>query len=141
MKKIIFVSILGMLMLQGCNTPATSTAASAAPAAVPQAITPTAEAKKEVKAIEMDPVKIMTNPNIGNCTACHTIPNKPEIVAGDIGPPFTDMKHRFPDLAKLVAAINDQRAINHQTIMPPFGRNKILTPEQIDAIAQYIYQY
>jgi mono/diheme cytochrome c family protein len=28
-----------------------------------------------------------------------------------------------------------------QTIMPPFGRNKILTPEQIDAIAQYIYQY
>lgn len=141
MKKIIFLSILGMLMLQGCKTSGTSVTASAAPTAVPQAITPAVEAKKEVKQIEMDPLKIMTNPNIGNCTACHALPNKPEIVAGDIGPPFTDMKHRFPDFARLVAAINDQRATTYQTIMPPFGRNKILTPEQIDAVAKYIYQY
>jgi len=94
-----------------------------------------------VKPIEMDALKIMTNPNIGNCTACHALPSKPEIVAGDIGPPFTGMKHRFPDFAKLTAAISDQRALSPQTIMPPFARNKILTPEQIDAVAQYIYQY
>jgi len=140
MKKIIFLSILGALILQGCNTPATSVAA-AKPGATPQAATAPVEVKKEVKPIEMDALKIMTNPNIGNCTACHALPNKPEIVAGDIGPPFTDMKHRFPDLAKLNAAISDQRALSSQTIMPPFGRNKILTPEQIDAVAKYIYQY
>jgi mono/diheme cytochrome c family protein len=26
-------------------------------------------------------------------------------------------------------------------MMPPFGRNHILTPEQIDSVAKYIYQY
>lgn len=131
MKKIIYLSILLGLMLQGCSTAKKT----------PVAATPAIEAKKEVKLPEMDPLKIMTNPNIGNCTACHALPSKPEIAAGDIGPPLTDMKHRFPDFTKLVAAINDQRALNHQTIMPPFGRNKVLTPEQIEAVAHYIYQY
>jgi len=50
-------------------------------------------------------------------------------------------KGRFPDIAKLKAAIADQKVFSPETIMPPFGRNKILTPEQIDVIAQYIYQY
>lgn len=133
MKRIIFLAILGALLLQGCKTtPGSSAATSAAPAA---------EAKKEAKPVEMDAVKIMTNPNIGNCTACHAIPAEPKIVAGDMGPPFIGMKGRFPDIAKLRAAIADQKAITPQTIMPPFGRNKILTPEQIDVVAQYIYQY
>lgn len=130
MKKIIFLAILGALLLQGCKTTPGSSAAA-----------PAAEAKKEAKPIEMDAVKIMTNPNIGNCTACHAIPAQPQIVAGDMGPPFIGMKGRFPDIAKLRAAIADQKAIAPQTIMPPFGRNKILTPEQIDVVAQHIYQY
>jgi sulfur-oxidizing protein SoxX len=130
MKRTIFLAILGALLLQGCKTTPESSAAA-----------PAADAKKEVKVIEMDAVKIMTNPNIGNCTACHAIPADPKIVAGDIGPPFIGMKGRFPDMAKLKAAIADQKAIAPDTIMPPFGRNKILTPEQIDVVAQYIYQY
>ena len=133
MKKIIYLAILGALILQGCKT-----TPSAAPVA---AAAPAAEAKKEAKPIEMDPVKIMTNSNIGNCTACHAIPAVPSIVAGDMGPPFIGMKARFPDIAKLRAAIADQKAISSETIMPPFGRNKILTPEQIDVVAQHIYQY
>jgi len=133
MKKIIFLSILSVLILQGCKTaPVTPKAVTAAPAA---------EVKKEVKEVELDPLKIMTNPNIGNCTACHAIPAKHEIAAGDIGPPYVGMKHRFPDFEKLRAAIYDQRAMAPDTIMPPFGRNKILTPEQIDAVAHYIYQF
>ena len=51
------------------------------------------------------------------------------------------MKERFPDIEKLRAAIADQKKFSPETIMPPFGRNKILTPEQIDVMAQYIYQY
>jgi L-cysteine S-thiosulfotransferase len=133
MKKIIFLAILGALLLQGCKT-----TPSAAPVA---AVAPAAEVKKEAKPIEMNAVKIMTDSNIGNCTACHAIPAVPSIVAGDMGPPFIGMKDRFPDIAKLRAAIADQKAIAPQTIMPPFGRNKILTPEQIDVVAQYIYQY
>lgn len=133
MKKIIFVAILAALLLQGCNTAKTVPA--------PVVAAPAAEPKKVAKPIEMDPVKIMTDSNIGNCTACHAIPAESKIVAGDIGPPFIGMKGRFTDIAKLRAAIEDQQVTSPQTIMPPFGRNKILTPGQIEVIAQYIYQY
>ena len=130
MKRIIFIAMLAALLLQGCTTTQGDSAAAPAPVA-----------KKEATPIEMDALKIMTNPNIGNCTACHAIPADSKIVAGDMGPPFIGMKARFPDIAKLKLAIADQKAISHETIMPPFGRNKILTPEQIDVVAQYIYQY
>lgn len=132
MRKIIFLAILGTLMLQGCKTATSTSAAAPAPAAV---------AKKEAKPVELNALKIMTDPNIGNCTACHAIPADHALVAGDIAPPFVGMKIRFPDIALVRAAIHDQRALSPDTIMPPFGRNKILTPEQIDSVAQYIYQY
>lgn len=130
MKKIIFMAILSTLLLQGCKT------------ADQAATVPAAEATKEAKpAIELDPVKIMSNSNIGNCLACHAIPGKPEMIAGNMGPPFIGMKDRFPDIAVLREAISDQKKFQAQTLMPPFGRNKIMTPEQIDAVAQYIYQF
>lgn len=130
MKKIIFLAVLGAIMLQGCKTtPATT------------AVAPAAEVKKEAKPIEMNPEKIMADSNGGNCFACHAVPTRPEVVAGNMGPPFIGMKDRFASIEKLRAAIEDQKAISPETIMPPFGRNKILTPEQINVIAQYIYQY
>jgi len=134
MKRIIFLAILGSLMLQGCNTTPSSHSAESKATVTTAAVT-------EANPIEMDPVKIMTNNNIGNCTACHSIPAEPKIVAGNIAPPFIGMKSRFPDIEKLRAAVSDQKAIAPQTIMPPFGRNKILTPEQINVVVQYIYKY
>ena len=34
-----------------------------------------------------------------------------------------------------------QMARNPQTVMPPFGKHKILTEEEIDLIIDYIYEY
>lgn len=130
MKKIIFLAILGTLLMQGCKTAPETTA-----------VTPAAEVKAVAKPIELNPALLISDSNLGNCLACHAIPAKPELVAGDIGPPFIGMSGRFPDITKLRAAIHDQQVMSPQTIMPPFGRNKILTPEQIDVIAQFIYQY
>ena len=129
MKKIIFLAILGALLLQGCKTAEQSTAA------------PAAEAKKDAKPVDLDPEKIMANSNTGNCLSCHAIPARPDLVAGSVGPAFVNMKERFPNIATLKAAIADQKVFSPQTIMPPLGRNDILTPEQIDVLAQYIYQY
>jgi L-cysteine S-thiosulfotransferase len=95
----------------------------------------------QTTAVELDALKIMQNPNTGNCTACHSIPAEPKIVAGDMGPPFIGMKDRFPDIAKLRAAVAEQKNISPQTLMPPFERNKILTAEQIDSVVKFIYQY
>jgi len=133
MKRIIFLAILGALLLQGCKTTPGSSAAA-----------PAAEAKKEAaKPLEMDPKKLFSSSakGTGNCSACHAIPADPSIVAGDIAPPIIGMKGRFKDIDALKAAIADQKKFSPDTIMPPFGRNKLLTPEQIDVLAQYIYQY
>lgn len=132
MKRIIFIAILGALLLQGCKTiPGSADAA------------PAAEAKKAAAPLEMNPEKLMTSSAAGhgNCLACHAVPSRPGLVAGNMGPPFIGMKGRFPDIAKLKAAIADQKVFSPDTMMPPFGRNKLLTPEQIDVLAQYIYQY
>lgn len=75
----------------------------------------------------------------GNCLACHTIPGEPEAEApGNIGPPLVNMKSRYPDRDKLRARIWDETAINPDSVMPPFGRNKILTEQEVDLVTDYI---
>ena len=75
----------------------------------------------------------------GNCLACHAIPGEPKAEApGNIGPPLVNMKERYPDRAKLRAKIWDATASNPDSVMPPFGRNKILTEQEIDLVTDYI---
>lgn len=78
---------------------------------------------------------IATNRILGNCMACHAIP---KINSGDIAPPLISMKQRYPDKAKLRAQIWDATKANPQTVMPPFGRNQILTPDEVDKVVEYV---
>jgi sulfur-oxidizing protein SoxX len=73
----------------------------------------------------------------GNCLTCHDI--KGGDAPGNVGPPLADMKTRFPDRKDLVAIVYDETKRNPQTVMPPFGRNLILTEGEIDAIADFLY--
>ena len=73
----------------------------------------------------------------GNCLSCHYIEGG--VSPGDIGPPLVAMKARYPDKSKLRAQIWDATSKNPETIMPPFGRNKILSDDEIDQITEYIY--
>ena len=76
----------------------------------------------------------------GNCLACHMIPGDPKAVTNtNIAPPLVSMKARFPDKAKLRAQIWDATKANPMTVMPPFGRNLILTEQEIDKITDYVY--
>ena len=78
----------------------------------------------------------------GNCLACHQIPGDPSAVSlADIGPPLVNMRKRFPDRAALRGQVWDPMARNPQTVMPPFGKHKVLTEGEIDLIVDYIYQY
>lgn len=75
----------------------------------------------------------------GNCLSCHAIPGEPKVEApGNIGPPLVKMKERYPDRAKLRAKIWDETAVNPDSVMPPFGRNKILTEQEVDLVTDYI---
>jgi len=75
----------------------------------------------------------------GNCLACHAIPAEPKAESpGNIGPPLVSMKERYPDLATLRAQIWDATQTNPDSVMPPFGRNKILTEEELDLVTAYV---
>lgn len=73
----------------------------------------------------------------GNCLACHAMDDG--TLPGNIGPPLVAMKARYPDKAKLRAQIWDSTVTNPNSIMPPFGRHRMLSEEQIDQITDYIY--
>lgn len=73
----------------------------------------------------------------GNCLACHAMDDGK--LAGNIGPPLVSMKLRYPDKAKLRAQIWDASTKNPNTIMPPFGRHKMLSEDEINAITEYVY--
>lgn len=75
----------------------------------------------------------------GNCLACHAIPSDPKAESpGNIGPPLVNIKKLYPDRAKLRAQIWDATAANPDTSMPPYGKNKILTEQEIDLVTDYI---
>ena len=78
----------------------------------------------------------------GNCLACHQIPGDPQAVSlANIGPAVIAMRERFPDRTALREQIWDPTLRNPNTVMPPFGKHRVLTEEEIDLVLDYLYQY
>jgi sulfur-oxidizing protein SoxX len=97
-------------------------------------------AQEQQKPVEPTGQELAFNNTKGNCLACHMIPGDPKAVTNtNIAPPLVGMKARFPDKAKLRAQIWDATKANPMTVMPPFGRNLILTEQEIDKITDYVY--
>ncbi len=72
----------------------------------------------------------------GNCLTCHVI--KGGDLPGTIGPALTDIKSKYPDRNDLVAILTDATKRNPLTVMPPFGRNRILTDKEINAVVDFL---
>jgi sulfur-oxidizing protein SoxX len=76
----------------------------------------------------------------GNCLACHAIPGDPKaITLANIGPPLIAMNTRFPNKSRLREQIWDATKFNVSSAMPPFGKHKILTEQEIDKVVDYVY--
>jgi sulfur-oxidizing protein SoxX len=73
----------------------------------------------------------------GNCLACHAIDDGE--LNGEFGPPLIDMKNRYPQKSALKDQIWDATNRNPATSMPPFGKHRMLTDEEIDKVVEYIY--
>ena len=94
-----------------------------------------ADAKKEETGKD-----ISFNRSKGNCLACHAMPTVPDAEQpGNSGPPLIAMKDRFPDKKVLRDKIWDAMKTNPDTFMPPMGKHKILTEEEIDKVVDFIY--
>ena len=75
----------------------------------------------------------------GNCLACHAAPtDELAVTRANIGPPFLNVRQRFPERELLFEQIWDARHNNPNTIMPPFGAHKILSNTEINLIVDYL---
>lgn len=72
----------------------------------------------------------------GNCLTCHAI--KGGNLPGSIGPELVDIKSKYPNRDDLVAIVSDETTRNPLTVMPPFGRNRILTAKEIEAVVDFL---
>jgi sulfur-oxidizing protein SoxX len=79
--------------------------------------------------------KIAFDRGKGNCLTCHDI--KGGDLPGTIGPQLRDLKARY-DRNELIAIVTDETKRNPQTVMPPFGRNRILTEQEINAVVDFL---
>ena len=80
--------------------------------------------------------KIAFDRRKGNCMSCHVIAGAN--LHGNIGPPLLAMKQRFPDKAALRAQIWDSTVKNPQSMMPPFGKHRVLSEDEIDKVIEYL---
>ena len=80
--------------------------------------------------------RILLEQRLGNCMACHSIPNeqgKKTGIQSTFAPALDGVASRY-NPETLRQWVVDARKINPETLMPPFGL--ILSPEQIsDALA------
>ena len=99
-----------------------------------------AQAAEPIKPSEMTGKELAFDRSLGNCLACHAMPTVHDATSpGTIGPPLIAMKARFPDKAALRAQIWDAAVKNPNTPMPLYGKNKILTEQEIDKVTNFIY--
>lgn len=79
---------------------------------------------------------VVINRTKGNCAACHMMAGAASY--GNIAPPLVAIKQRFPDKAKLRAQIWDAGTVKANSVMPPFGRLKILSEQEIDQVVEFM---
>jgi L-cysteine S-thiosulfotransferase len=80
--------------------------------------------------------KLAFSKSKGNCVTCHEI--KGYTNSGNVAPVLNDMKKRF-SRKDLYQIIFDETKRNPHTVMPPFGRNLILTHSEIESIIDFLY--
>lgn len=86
-----------------------------------------------------DPAKgkeIAMNTQRGNCWACHALPGDAQPGSG--GPPLLNIGTWGYSDAHIYQQIWDRRAVNPNTIMPPYGTNGVLSDQDIRDITAYL---
>lgn len=73
----------------------------------------------------------------GNCLSCHSIPGGEG--SGNVAVPLVAMQTRFPDKDVLRRNVWDQTQFRPHAMMPPFGKHRILTEEEIDKVVEFVH--
>jgi L-cysteine S-thiosulfotransferase len=83
---------------------------------------------------------LFVRPDKGHCIACHQLPEGAgPATRADLGPRLEGSRMRSLGRAKLRELIQDPTRANPDTVMPPFGRHRILEPAEIDRLVEYLH--
>jgi L-cysteine S-thiosulfotransferase len=84
------------------------------------------------EAVALDPAR-------GNCNACHQLPNTPKATGkSKLSVSLSGVRAKFSDDKKLRALIWDASQSYPQTIMPPYGKHRILSEAEIDDVVAWM---
>lgn len=76
----------------------------------------------------------------GHCIACHQLPEGVgPATRADLGPRLEGARMRGLGKAALRSLIADPMPANPDTVMPPFGRHRILEPGEIDQLVEFLH--
>ena len=89
---------------------------------------------------QVSALDLFVRPDKGYCISCHQLPEgRGPATRADIGSRLEGTRMRALGRDKLRALITDPDATSARTIMPPFGRHKILEPAEIQALVEFLH--
>lgn len=75
----------------------------------------------------------------GRCIACHQVPEGAgPATRADLGPKLEGGRMRTLGRERIRALIEDPMRANPDTVMPPYGRHRILDRAEIDRLVEYL---
>lgn len=85
--------------------------------------------------------ELFERPDKGHCIACHQVPagaGKP--TGSDLGPALTGTRMRELGKPALRALLHDPTQAKPDTVMPPYGRHRILDAREIERLVDYLHK-
>ena len=76
----------------------------------------------------------------GHCIACHQLPEGvAPATRADLGPRLTGERMRVLGRTRIRELIIDPMKANTDTVMPPFGRHRLLEPAEIERLVEFLH--
>ena len=92
-----------------------------------------------VRAQKDQGLELFIRPDKGYCIACHQVPPQAgPVTRSNVGPPLSGARMRELGSAQLHELLRDPTRANPDTVMPPFGRHRILDDHEIDLVTEYL---
>lgn len=89
---------------------------------------------------EVAAVDLFYRADKGHCAACHQVPEgSGPATRNDLGPALTGARMRALGKPALAGLIGDPTRSNPTTVMPPYGRHRILDEREIDRLVEYLH--
>lgn len=87
----------------------------------------------------LDGAQLFARADKGQCIHCHQLPaGAGPATRSDLGPRLEGARMRQMGASALRAIITDPMVANPQTVMPPFGRHRILDAREIDRVVEFL---